>query len=153
MKTIEQVIQNGLPSQSNTTSYPTPITATQNAIALGKLADQVPNACAMIYIHSYEEIDEQSPSLGLERALRLCIRHDKKGEREFVQVILPSVDAFCARQFAMQHSEPQLAILHSSSTIDAAIGVTIMLLARYFGAEGELMDNGGITSMSNVVVP
>ena len=107
----------------------------------------------MIYIHSNEETDEQNSSSDLERTLRLRIRHDKKGEREFVQEILPSVDAFCGRQFAVQQSEPQLAILHSPSTVDVAIGVTIMLLARYFGAEGDLMDNGGTTSMSNAIVP
>ena len=153
LKTIEQIVHNSLPGQSTTASYPTLITATQNAIALGRLLDQVPNACAMIYIHSNEETDEQNASSDLERTLRLRIRHDKKGEREFVQEILPSVDAFCARQFAVQQSEPQLAILHSSSTVDVAIGVTIMLLARYFGAEGDLMDNGGTTSMSNAIVP
>lgn len=153
LKTIEQIIENSLPGQSITTSYPTPITAARNAIVLGRLADQVPDAYAMIYIHSYEETDQQNLSSGQERALRLRIRHDKKGEREFVQEILPSVDAFCARQFAVQQSEPQLAILHSSSTVDVAIGVTVMLLARYFGAEGDLMDNGGTTSKSNAVVP
>lgn len=153
LKTIEQIIQNSLPGQSITTGYPTPVTATHNAIALGRLADQVPDACTKIYIHSYEETDEHNSSSDSERALRLRIRHDKKGEREFVQEILPSVDAFCAGQFVVQQSEPLLAVLHSSSTVDVAIGVTIMLLARYFGAEGDLMDNGGTTSKSDAVVP
>ena len=152
LTTIEQIIQHNLPGQSITTSYPTPIAVTQNAIALGRLADQVPEAFSKIYIHSCEETDQHNLSSDSERALRLQIRHDKKGEREFVQEILPAVDAFCARQFVVQQSEPQLAVLHSSSTIDVAIGVTIMVLARYFGAEGNLMDNGGTISKLNAVI-
>jgi len=146
LATIEQIIQSSLPGQSITTSYPSFIAATQNAIALGRLADQVPEACAKIYIYSCEETDEHNLPLDSERALRLQVRHDKKGEREFVQEILPAVDAFCAKQFVVQQSESQLAVLHSSSTVDVAIGVTIMLLARYFGAEGDLIDNGGTIS-------
>ena len=150
---IEKVIQSGGPGQSITMSCPTPIAAVQNAISLGRLADQVPKACTTIHIHSYEETDEHVLSSDSESALRLRVRHDKKGEWEFVQEILPAVDAFCARQFVAQRSEPQLAVLHSSSTVDVAIGVTIMLLARFFGAEGELMGNGGTMSKLNAVTP
>jgi hypothetical protein len=152
LTTIEQIVQNSVPRQSITTSYPTPIAATQNAIALGRLTDQVPKACAKIHILSYEETDEPNLSSDSERMLRLRIRHDKKGEREFVQDILPAVDAFCARQFMVQQPELELVVLHSSSTVDVSIGVTIMLLARYFGAEGELMDNGGAIGKLNAVI-
>lgn len=148
--TIEQITQSSMSGQSIATSCPTPIAATQNAIALGTLADQVPKACAKIYISS---CDENDLSTGSERVLRLRTRQDKRGGKEFVQEILPAVDDFCAKQFMVYQSEPQLTILHSSSSVDVAIGVTIMVLARYFGAEGELLDNRSTTSKLNAAVP
>jgi len=153
LTTIEQITQNSVPGQSIATGYPTPIAATQNAIALGRLADQVPKAFSTIYIYSCEENDEHDLSSDSERALQLRIRQDKKGERDFVQEMLPAVDAFCAKQFLVQQSESQLAVLHSPSTVDVAIGVTIMVLARYFGADGELLGNGGKMSKLNTTVP
>ena len=149
--TIEQITQKGVLCQSIATSYPTPIAATQNAIALGTLADQVPKACTKIYIRLYEENDDNGLSTGSERALRLRIRQDKKGGKEFVQEILPAVDSFCAKQFMVHQSESQLTVLHSSSAVDVAIGVTIMVLARYFGAEGELLDNGTMSKLNTAI--
>lgn len=151
--TIEQITQNGLLGQKTPTSHPTPIASTQNAIALGTLADQVPKACAMVYIRSCEENDDNDLSTGSERVLRLRIRRDKKGGKEFVQEILPAVDTFCARQYMVHQSEPRLTVLHSSAAVDVAIGVTIMVLARYFGAEGEFLDNGGTMSKLNPTIP
>jgi hypothetical protein len=153
LTTIEQITQRSLSGYGTAAGYPIPIAATQNAIALGKLTDQVPTTCTIIHIHSYEESDEHDLSLDSERALRLRIRHDKNGEREFVQVNLPAVDAFCAKQFTEQRSELQLAVLHSSSTVDVAIGITIMVLARYFGVEGEPLGDGGTMSKPNAAIP
>lgn len=150
---IEQITQSSTLGQSIATSYPTPIVATQNAIALGTLADQVPKACAKIYISSCDENDENDLSTSSERVLRLRTRQDKKGGKKFVQEILPAVDDFCAKQFMLCQSESQLTILHSSSSVDVAIGVTIMVLARYFGAEGEFLDNRSTMSKLNAAVP
>jgi hypothetical protein len=152
LATIEQITKNGASSQDIATSCPTPIAATQNAVALGRLADQVPKGCIRIHIRSYEENNQCDISSDHERALELWIKHDKQWEREFVQEILPAVDAFCAKEFAMQQSKPQLAVLHSSSTVDAAIGVTVMVLARYFGVEGDLLyDSGTIGKLSTTI--
>ena len=153
LKTIEQLTHNGVSGQSIATSYPTLIAAAQNAIALGMLASQVPKACAKIYIRPHEEDDEHNLSSDSERALRLRIRHGKKGEREFVQEVLPAVDTFCAKQLMMQQSELRLAVLCSTASVDVAIGVTVMVLARYFGTEGERLDNGGTTSKPDAPTP